>query len=93
MEEHLHTDVDQYFNTFSILLPADHCSPREEVLRLDRRLHHGLCVHLPADVDHQAGVRRVRPIHRPQEVLLSRDHLHQHLDHRHRGHPMTAVTE
>merc|ERR1712107_41570 len=52
-----------------------------------------LPLHLPADVDHQAGVRRVRPIHRPQEVLLSRDHLHQHLDHRHRGHPMTAVTE
>merc|ERR1712107_11235 len=48
---------------------------------------------IPADVDHQAGVRRVRLIHRPQEVLLSRDHLHQHLNHRHRGHPMTAVTE
>merc|ERR1711972_916004 len=67
--------------------------PREEVLRLDRRLHPGFPLHLPADVDHQAGVRRVRPIHRPQEVLLSRGHLHQHLDHRHRGHPMTAVTE
>merc|ERR1739842_248401 len=49
----------------------DHRSPREEVLRLDRRLHPGLPVHLPADVDLQAGVRRVRPLHRPQEVLLS----------------------
>merc|ERR1712008_470891 len=26
--------------------------------------------HLPTDVDHQARVRRVRPIHCPQEVLL-----------------------
>merc|ERR1712130_903983 len=36
----------------------------EEVLRLDRRLHPGFPLHLPADVDLQAGVRRVRPIHR-----------------------------
>merc|ERR1712020_207889 len=28
-------------------------------------------LHLPADVDLQAGVRRVRPIHRPPQVLLS----------------------
>merc|ERR1712227_508913 len=49
----------------------DHRSPREEVLRLDRRLHPGFPLHLPADVDLQAGVRRVRPLHRPQEVLLS----------------------
>merc|ERR1712107_600528 len=49
----------------------DHRSPREEVLRLDRRLHPGFPIHLPADVDLQAGVRRVRPLHRPQEVLLS----------------------
>merc|ERR1712119_158182 len=48
----------------------DHCSPREEVLCLDRRIHLGLPLHLPTDVDHQAGVRRVRPIHCPQEVLL-----------------------
>merc|ERR1712089_104096 len=27
--------------------------------------------HLPADVDLQAGVRRVWPLHRPQEVLLN----------------------
>merc|ERR1719153_2023903 len=49
----------------------DHCSPREEVLRLDRRLHPGFPLHLPAEVDLQAGVRRVRPLHRPQEVLLN----------------------
>merc|ERR1712224_1066893 len=35
----------------------DHRSPREEVLRLDRRLHPRLSLHLPADVDLQAGVR------------------------------------
>merc|ERR1712154_506198 len=34
----------------------DHRSPREEVLRLDRRIHPGLPLHLPADVDLQAGV-------------------------------------
>merc|ERR1712226_856924 len=45
--------------------------PPREVLRLDRRLHPGLPLHLPADVDLQAGVRRVRPLHRAQEVLLS----------------------
>merc|ERR1719270_1891574 len=39
---------------------GDHRSPREEVLRLDRRLHPGFPLHLPADVDLQAGVRRVR---------------------------------
>merc|ERR1711953_231823 len=46
--------------------------PREEVLRLDRRLHPGFPLHLPADVDLQAGVRRVRPLHCAQEVLLKR---------------------
>merc|ERR1712212_1178814 len=45
--------------------------PREEVLRLDRRLHPGFPLHLPADVDLQARVRRVRPIHCPPQVLLS----------------------
>nr|KAF6354212.1 hypothetical protein mMyoMyo1_000242 [Myotis myotis] len=44
--------------------------PREEVLRVDRRLHPGLAVHLPADVDQQAGVRRGRPARGAQEVLL-----------------------
>merc|ERR1712192_21430 len=48
----------------------DHRSPREEVLRLDRRLHPGFPLHLPADMDLKAGVRRVRPIHRPPQVLL-----------------------
>merc|ERR1711981_672345 len=49
----------------------DHRSPRGEVLRLDRRIHPGLPLHLPADVDLQAGVRRVRPSHRPPQVLLN----------------------
>merc|ERR1712170_175491 len=48
----------------------DHRSPREKVLRMDRWLHPGLPLHLPADVDLQAGVRRVRPLHCPQKVLL-----------------------
>merc|ERR1719339_313490 len=46
-----------------------------EVLRLDRRLHPGFPLHLPADVDLQAGVRRVRPLHRPPQVLLSASQL------------------
>merc|ERR1712210_187837 len=50
-------------------------SPREEVLRLDRRLHPGFPLHLPADADLQAGVRRVRPIHCPPQVLLSASQL------------------
>merc|ERR1712180_79817 len=54
----------------------DHRSPREEVLRLDRRLHPGFPLHLPADVDLQAGVRRVRPLHRPPQVLLNCQLLH-----------------
>merc|ERR1712112_741982 len=53
----------------------DHRSSREEVLRLDRRIHPGFPVHLPADVDHQAGVRRVRPIHCPPQVLLSQQRI------------------
>merc|ERR1719339_529693 len=60
----------------------DHRSPREEVLRLDRRLHPGFPLHLPADVDLQAGVRRVWPRNRPPQVLLSRqiDNLAQSLE-------------
>merc|ERR1712037_429231 len=60
----------------------DHRSPREEVLRLDRRLHPGFPLHLPADVDLQAGVRRVRPRNRPPQVLLRRqlDNLTQSLE-------------
>ena len=51
--------------------PSDHRSPWEEILRLDRRLHPGLPVHLPADVDQQAGVWWGWPLYRPQEVLLN----------------------
>jgi actin-related protein len=32
-----------------------------------RRLHPLVALHLPADVDLQAGVRRVRPVHRPPQ--------------------------
>merc|ERR550525_1232107 len=49
----------------------DHRSPREEVLRLDRRIHPRFPLHLPADVDLQAGVRRVRPSYCPPQVLLN----------------------
>merc|ERR1712210_79621 len=35
----------------------------------------GGSIHLPADVDLQAGVRRVRPLHRPPQVLLSASQL------------------
>merc|ERR1719471_1824436 len=37
----------------------DHRSTREKVLCLDRRIHPGLPLHLPADVDLQAGVRSI----------------------------------
>merc|ERR1712242_616658 len=53
----------------------DHCSSREEVLCMDRWLHPGFPLHLPADEDLQAGVRRVRPIHCPPQVLLSASQL------------------
>merc|ERR1712168_754436 len=43
----------------------------EEVLRLDRRLHLGFPLHLPGDVDLQAGVRRGRTRNRPPQMLLS----------------------
>lgn len=49
----------------------DHRSPRAQVLRLDRWIHPGLPVNLPADVDLQAGVRRERSFHRSPQVLLS----------------------
>lgn len=48
----------------------DHCSSRAQVLCLDRRLHLGLAVDLPANVDLEAGVRRERPLDRPPQVLL-----------------------
>ena len=47
---------------------------RAQVLRLDRWFHSRLPLYLPADVDLEAGVRRVWTLHRPQEVLLSASH-------------------
>merc|ERR1711890_115068 len=46
-------------------------APPERKYSVSGRIHPGLPVHLPADVDHQAGVRRVRPIHCPPQVLLN----------------------
>merc|ERR1712141_54205 len=46
----------------------DYCSTREEVLCMDRRLHLGISLHLPTDVDLKAGIRRIWPIHRPQNA-------------------------
>merc|ERR1712042_77916 len=48
-----------------------HRSSREEIPRLDRWLHLGFSLHLPGNVDLQAGVRRGWPQHRPPQVLLS----------------------
>merc|ERR1712110_367644 len=48
----------------------DHRSSREEVLRLDRWVHPGFSLHFPVHVDLKGGVRRVRCLHRSQEVLL-----------------------
>merc|ERR1712139_454050 len=45
--------------------------PRAQVLGLDWRLDPVLPVDLPADVDFQAGVRRVWPVHCAPQVLLS----------------------
>merc|ERR1711936_1057724 len=45
----------------------DECGPSI----VDRRIHLGFSFHLPTDVDHQARIRRVRPIHCPQKMLLS----------------------
>merc|ERR1711872_1002751 len=49
----------------------DHRSSREEILRLDRWLHLGLPLHLPGNVDLQAGVRRGWSRHCPPQMLLS----------------------
>merc|ERR1712212_715512 len=48
----------------------DHRSSREEVLRLDRRLHLGFPLHLPGDVDLQEGVRRGWTRNCPPKMLL-----------------------
>merc|ERR1719449_356165 len=49
----------------------NHRSSREEVLCLDRRIHLGLPIHLPANVDLKAGVRRVRSFNCAQKMLLN----------------------
>merc|ERR1712094_74975 len=49
----------------------DHCPPGAQVLRVDWRIHSGLALHLPADVDLQGGVRRVGPLDCSPQVLLS----------------------
>ena len=48
----------------------DHRSTRTQVLGVDRRLHPRVAVHVPADVDQQAGIRRVRAINRAPQMLL-----------------------
>merc|ERR1712232_66246 len=53
----------------------DHRAARAQILGLDRRLHPLVALHLPADVDLQAGVRRVGPVHRAPQVLLSCDEI------------------
>merc|ERR1712100_494818 len=54
-------------------MKINHRSTGEEILRLDRRIHLGFPLHLPTDVDLEARIRRVWPIHRPPKVLLSCD--------------------
>merc|ERR1719312_1736017 len=49
----------------------DHRPSREEILRLDRRLHLGFPLYLPGDVDLQARVRRGWPRHRSPQMLLN----------------------
>lgn len=51
----------------------DHRASGAQVLRLDRWFDSGLPVHLPADVDLQAGVRRERTLDRSPQVLLRYD--------------------
>merc|ERR1719427_759117 len=40
---------------------------------MDWRIHPGFTLNLPTDVDQQTRVRRIRTIHRPQEVFLRRE--------------------
>merc|ERR1712234_13031 len=49
----------------------DHRSSREEILRLDRRLHLGFSLHLPGNVDLQAGIRRGWSRNRSSQMLLN----------------------
>merc|ERR1711953_549088 len=48
----------------------DHLPTRAKVLCLDWWLHSCFPLHLPSYVDHQAGIRRGRTIHRSPKVLL-----------------------
>jgi hypothetical protein len=43
---------------------------RAQILGVDRWFHPCVAFHVPADVDLEAGVRRVRAVHRPPQVLL-----------------------
>merc|ERR1712002_706246 len=49
----------------------DYRSSREEILCLDRWLHLGFSLHLPGNVDLQAGVRRGWSRHCPPQMLLN----------------------
>uniref|UniRef100_A0A915CJ06 Actin n=1 Tax=Parascaris univalens TaxID=6257 RepID=A0A915CJ06_PARUN len=50
----------------------DHRSTREKVLCLDWRIHPRFPFYLPTDVDLETGIRRIRTIYRPSEMLLSK---------------------
>merc|ERR1711924_544375 len=67
--------ADRLSKELTALAPADegqdHRAARAQVLGVDRRLDPLVALDLPADVDLQAGVRRVGPVHRPPQVLLS----------------------
>merc|ERR1712088_761784 len=66
---------DLYANTVmsggTTMYPGIADRMQKKILRMDRRIHLGFPLHLPTDVDHQAGIRRMRPIHCPPQVLLS----------------------
>lgn len=47
-----------------------------QVLRVDRRVHTGVAVHVPADVDIQDRVRRERAVHRAPQVLLNDSYIY-----------------
>merc|ERR1711907_576102 len=49
----------------------DHCPAGAQVLCVDWRIDPRVALHLPADVDLQGGVRRVWPVDRAPQVLLS----------------------
>jgi hypothetical protein len=59
----------------------DHRPTRAKVLRLDRWFHPRLSLDLPADVDLQARVRRVRTLDRPPKVLLRSSFKAENLNH------------